>query len=426
MTEIESLYQSLNSALDNFICKLPVFIQTNQQLKSKFLTIKSSIDGILYGNGDQLWESFNQELDKRLEEMKRINARLKHDKNYSSAESSKTQKNLKDRKNLNKQQEIDLNKTSLSSSNGSTILIKQKQQELYNLNKNYESMKSNYSIQIQKESQEIDKYKRDIEIINMQINSIMNRIMMSTRPINIPRHDMNNLQKLNPRLSNIKSNDSIFPQLNSNRQPIVNPSRVAYSAMPHSNGIENNENRYPVSEPQMNSNYHPFYRGPRNFYSKSGNNNNNNISSDDSSYDSYDTDTDNNNLSKNNNVSGNASIHDDTNNRANLIDYSSSNSKKSMINNSDLSFNENNSNIYDSSARINSMNIEPDTSSNSNQHYQKVSKIYLKQSNEMEKTDQKITEIQAALDEADDYMNEIDEIISDNFEDQKSDDDEEN
>lgn len=134
MTEIESLYQSLNSALDNFICKLPVFIQTNQQLKSKFLTIKSSIDGILYGNGDQLWESFNQELDKRLEEMKRINARLKHDKNYSSAESSKTQKNLKDRKNLNKQQEIDLNKTSLSSSNGSTILIKQKQQELYNLN----------------------------------------------------------------------------------------------------------------------------------------------------------------------------------------------------------------------------------------------------------------------------------------------------
>lgn len=423
MTEIESLYQSLNAALDNFICKLPVFIQSNQQLKSKYISIKSAIDGILYGNGDQLWESFNQELDKRLEETKRINGRLRQYKNSSAAQ---------------QQDKINESDTIIPSAtkNSANNLIKQKQQELNNLNMNYEKMKNSYTIQIQQELQEVDKYKRDIEIINMQINSILNRIMMLTRPINMSKSETDAIPKLNPFRANIRSNGSLLPQLNSSRQPIKNP-RVAFSALPLSNNVESNEIRHPVSEPQMNTKSGAFHRGNRNLYSINNNASNKVISNNDSSDDidsnvgNFESDNSYNITNENNNDinSSNSDIKTSIYNYkdASTNDNSSNNiNGKNMIYNNDLSFVENNnSDNYVSSYNAKSaINVKSDSSSNSSAPDKKITKIYLRQNQEVEKTDQKVTEFRAALDEADDYMNEIDDIISDNFEDQNDSSDE--
>lgn len=421
MTEIESLYQSLNAALDNFICKLPVFIQSNQQLKSKYISIKSAIDGILYGNGDQLWESFNQELDKHLEETKRINGRLKQYKNSSAAQ---------------QQDEINESNTITPSTTKNTAsnLIKQKQQELNNLNMNYEKMKNSYSIQIQQELQEVDKYKRDIEILNMQINSILNRIMMSTRPINISKSETDAIPKLNLIRANIRSNGSLLPQLNSSRQPIKNP-RVAFSALPLSNNVESNEIRHPVSEPQMNTKSGAFHRGNRNLYSINSNASNKVISNNDSSDDidsnvgNFESDNFYNITNNNDTNSSNNDINTSMYNYKDIStnDNSSNNiNGKNMIYNNDFSFVENNNsdNYVSSSSAKSAINVKSDSSSNSKAPDKKITKIYLKQNQEMEKTDQKVTEFRAALDEADDYMNEIDDIISDNFEDQNNSSDE--
>lgn len=426
LTEIKYLYQSLSAALDSFICKIPIFIQCNQSTKSKVLSIKSAIDGILYGNGDQLWESFNQELDKRLEEIKRVNTRLKQNE-YSSAEPKKIQKN--------------------ANANESSILLKQKQQELYNLTTDYQNMKNSFSIQIQQVSQEIDKYKNDIEIINMQINSILNQIMARNRSLNLSKNEADNIKKTNLHRPIIRSNDSLLPQLNSSRQPIKLSSRVAFSASPHSNAIENNEIRYPVSEPQMNGNQRAFYRSNRNLMPVNNSGAANNDDSIDDmidynhicSYNSYDTAsnsklerTDNNinirhgysNNIGNSNVGGSTGMNFNNNFYCtNDYQYNAEKSNENSDNSYSFSENDNNeSNYFPSSNENNFFDIKSDSVRNDSQK-PTVCTIYINHKQEKKKSEQKTAELQTPLDEVDDYLNEIDEIISDNFEDQNNSDD---
>ena len=92
MTEIKSVHQTLKAALDSFILNLPTFLQNDDPLQNQIQKIKFTISGILNGQGDELWNSYNKELDKRLEEAKLINIRLKQNQANSSAAFLKNEK----------------------------------------------------------------------------------------------------------------------------------------------------------------------------------------------------------------------------------------------------------------------------------------------------------------------------------------------
>ncbi|KAK8863867.1 hypothetical protein M9Y10_011558 [Tritrichomonas musculus] len=270
-----------------------------------------------------------------------------------------------------------------------------RQQEIAYFNQNLEKNQYNYSVRIQQASQEVDKYKREIEIIEMQLNSMISRILMTKRTGNFQKREVENL---NTHWGISRTNDSTLPQLNLKKQSRLNSSNVSFKPSSPLSKKENNEMRYPVSEPQIGNSLEAYNRRNRAYFSNSNHLNN---KDDQCNYSNFHCND----------------LHDD-------VYYYDDKSHDNDIH-------ENKKN-YQSDVISKNDGINTDTKLNTSENI-KVDKIEIqtsrkciniKQTDEMTKTDKKISEMQAALDEAEDYLNEIDEIISDNFEDKNYSDDE--
>lgn len=413
MTEIKSVHQTLKAALDSFILNLPTFLQNDDPLQNQIQKIKFTISGILNGQGDELWNSYNKELDKRLEEAKLINIRLKQNQANSSAAFLKNEKKTKSNQSIlkteisdsknpkydelkhqNEEEEEAIQKNPISK-HDIHELIEMRQQEIAYFNQNLEKNQYNYSVRIQQASQEVDKYKREIEIIEMQLNSMISRILMTKRTGNFQKREVENL---NTHWGISRTNDSTLPQLNLKKQSRLNSSNVSFKPSSPLSKKEINEMRYPVSEPQIGNSLEAYNRRNRAYFSNSNHLNN---KDDQCNYSNFHCND----------------LHDD------VYYYDD------KLHDNDIHENKKN---YQSDVISKNDGINTDTKLNTSENI-KVDKIEIqtsrkciniKQTDEMTKTDKKISEMQAALDEAEDYLNEIDEIISDNFEDKNYSDDE--
>ena len=76
--DIKSVAQSINIALDSFIQKFPIKPnQIHQLTRDKIISYSSIIKGIISGCGDELWNIFEKDIDKQLDEVKKSNLNLK-------------------------------------------------------------------------------------------------------------------------------------------------------------------------------------------------------------------------------------------------------------------------------------------------------------------------------------------------------------
>lgn len=300
IVDIKSLAQSLNAALDLVMENLPIQAKTQHFSKEKILSCTSAMKGILSGNGDQLWESVEKGINTQTDELKKstsslksklakfASSYLKKDKDSfenKSQESSENDKSVLLKKIEAKDTAIDnmnaeilqleaeneaLQATPLptvrqpsTAERNARISLKQKQQGFSNLNAEYDKMRRDFSIQIQQNSQGIEKSKRDIEKLECQINTIQSRINLMNKTGSLPKRSLQEINKT-PKLSQFnRTNGSNLPTLSFSTQcNVIGTNNTDDNNMLPS--IKNDDNyeppRKPSSQPQQYLKEYAFNR----------------------------------------------------------------------------------------------------------------------------------------------------------------------
>ena len=317
-SDLKNLYQNVNSCLDQLMKRLPDPTQNRLskiKYQDKIEGYKTTILQIINDknvNIDKLWENIEKDLEKKIEETRysvitfkgktgmlgdslikaeaQIENKKKIDLSYSDENVLYLKIDTLKNKMVSIKSEIHILENANKSLNQSDIKgldksltnmdefselhskIKQKQEDLNNLNTNYEQMKRDYLIQIQKCSTSLEKAKNANEILEMQLKSLQSRIMLMNhqgsfsksiieikRPHNDNPHPQNNLPSLrkltntNKDMKVSKSHDEII----SNKKEFLEKSRENITKYHTSITQEialNQKNDDPAPESFMNEN----------------------------------------------------------------------------------------------------------------------------------------------------------------------------
>ncbi|OHT16575.1 hypothetical protein TRFO_13183 [Tritrichomonas foetus] len=311
MNDLKSLSQSFNSCFDSFIRNLPDSSSNKSNIQDKIHSYHTTILQIINGKGQALWESLDQEIDKKLENIRSSNIDLKSKQGRLGASLIKAENESKETtesgiSEINVLQvKVDHKETAIDNINAeilqleaenealaasplpvikppptaernARISLKQKQQEVNSASAEYEKMKRDYFIQIQQCSQGIEKSKHEVEVLEMQLNSLLSRISLMNRAgtFNKRSHfdrqnefrEMENrhaeLEKLDMaskyppyKKQDFHSNNSALPQLKLSQKYDISGSNVCLVG---ERDFQIEETRQTVSEPRNDLKKHAF------------------------------------------------------------------------------------------------------------------------------------------------------------------------
>lgn len=299
INDLKSLAQQLNAALDLSVRNFPVQPpQTQNFSKEKIISYTSAMKSIISGKSDELCDSVDNELNKRIEEVKKSNSSLKGKQSKLASSLLKIERDTNENKyqdptesdksvllkkieaklsaidNINAEilqleaenealqdTPIPTVKPPTTAEKKARISLKQKQQEFANLNNEYDKMKREFSIQIQQSSQGLEKSKKEVEVLEMQINSIQSRINLMNRAGNISNQKRSlqetSTSKINKLPSFNRSNGSNLPTLSLTTQcNVIEPHDVNETT-------DNYIPKKPSSEPQQSLRDLSFNRSNR-------------------------------------------------------------------------------------------------------------------------------------------------------------------
>lgn len=310
ISDIKTLVQHLNIALDSSMKNLPIQpTQIQHFSRNKIISYTSNIKSVISGHEDELWVNVENDLNKRIDEVKKSISNLKGKQSKLSSSLIKIERDSNENKlqdslesdklvllkkieakesaidNLNAEilqleaenealqdTPVPTIKPPSTADKNARISLKQKQQEFSNVNSEYEKMKRDFSIQIQQSSQGLERSKKEVEVLEMQINSIQSRINLMNRAgaINLQKHSLQETSKI-PKLPNfVRPNGSNLPTLSLSIQCNViepNNSEEDNSLPAINDNILNNDindiPKKPSSEPQQSLREFSFNRSNR-------------------------------------------------------------------------------------------------------------------------------------------------------------------